>query len=78
MAAVVRRYSTSVRIASCRPGRSSRPRFHISAGLDQSTRVASDGTWSLEVTLKSGINALRFRVEDEKATTRTLRLVYTP
>lgn len=50
----------------------------ISAGLDQSTRAASDGTWSLEVKLKSGINTLRFRVEDEKATTRTLRLVYTP
>lgn len=50
----------------------------ISGGLDQSTRSALDGRWSLEVKLKSGLNTLRFRVEDEKATTRTLRLVYTP
>jgi hypothetical protein len=39
----------------------------ISGGLDQSTQTASDGRWSLEVKLKSGLNTLRFRVEDEKA-----------
>ena len=50
----------------------------ISAGLDQSTRAGSDGTWSLRVTLKGGLNTLRFRVEAERATTRTLRLVYQP
>jgi micrococcal nuclease len=50
----------------------------IPAGLDQSTRAAADGTWSMEVTLKRGLNAVRFRIEDEKATTRTLRLVYQP
>lgn len=50
----------------------------IPAGLDQSTRAASDGSWSLQVTLKRGINIFRFRAEDEKATTRTLRLVYRP
>jgi micrococcal nuclease len=45
---------------------------------DQSTRAGSDGTWSLKVTLKSGINNLRFRIGDEKATTRTLLVVYAP
>lgn len=50
----------------------------ISGGPDQSTRTASDGTWSMEIKLKSGLNTLRFRVEDEKATTRTLRVVYDP
>lgn len=50
----------------------------ISGSLDQSTRAESDGTWSLEVKLKSGLNTLRFRVEDAKATTRTLRIVYAP
>jgi micrococcal nuclease len=50
----------------------------IPAGLDQSTRAASDGTWSMELSLKRGLNTLRFRIEDEKATTRTLRLVYQP
>jgi len=50
----------------------------ISGGLDQSTRTASDGMWSMEVRLKSGLNTLQFRVEDEKATTRTLRVVYDP
>jgi hypothetical protein len=50
----------------------------ISNAPDQSTRVASDGTWSLEIKLKSGLNSLRFRVDDEKATTRTLRVVYAP
>ena len=50
----------------------------ISGGIDQSARTASDGTWSMEIKLKSGLNKLRFRVEDEKATTRTLRVVYDP
>lgn len=51
---------------------------NIPGGLDESTRAASDGSWSMAVRLKSGLNTLRFRVEDEKATTRTLRLVYAP
>lgn len=50
----------------------------ISNAPDQSTRAGSDGSWSLEVKLKSGLNSLRFRVEDEKATTRTLQVVYAP
>lgn len=50
----------------------------ISNAPDQSTRVASDGTWSMEIKLKSGLNSLRFRVDDERATTRTLRVVYAP
>lgn len=50
----------------------------ISNAPDQSTRVAWNGRWSLEIKLKSGVNSLRFRVEDEKATTRTLRVVYAP
>jgi hypothetical protein len=28
--------------------------------------------------LKSGVNSLRFRVDDDMATTRTLRIVYAP
>jgi len=50
----------------------------ITNAPDQSTLVASDGTWSLKVTLRKGINSLRFRIGDEKATTRTLRVVYSP
>ena len=50
----------------------------ISNAPDQSTRAASDGTWSLKVTLKTGINSLRFRIGDEKATTRILSVVYSP
>jgi micrococcal nuclease len=50
----------------------------IANAPDQSTRVGADGTWSLKVTLKKGINALRFRVDDEKDTTRILRVVYAP
>lgn len=50
----------------------------IANAPDQSTRAASDGTWSLEVKLKSGVNNLRFRIGDEKATTRTLHVVYAP
>jgi endonuclease YncB( thermonuclease family) len=43
---------------------------------DQSTHAKPDGTWVLKVTLKRGINDLKFRRGDEKATTRTLRVVY--
>ncbi len=50
----------------------------ISNAPDQSTRAGADGTWSLKVTLKKGINALRFRVEDNKDTTRILSVVYSP
>lgn len=50
----------------------------ISNAPDQSTRVASDGSWSLEVKLRSGRNSLRFRVDNEKATTRTLQVIYAP
>jgi endonuclease YncB( thermonuclease family) len=50
----------------------------ISVGLDQSARVAADGTRSMEVKLKSGINSLHFRVEDQKDTTRTLQVTYSP
>ena len=48
----------------------------VSNALDQSVRVAPDGTWSLTIKLKSGVNALRFRLDDEKATTRTLHVEY--
>jgi micrococcal nuclease len=50
----------------------------ISNAPDQSTRTGSDGTWSIEVALARGVNSLRFRIEDEQATTRTLRVVYSP
>jgi micrococcal nuclease len=50
----------------------------ISTGLDQSTRADSDGAWSLKVKLKTGINSLRFRLDDEKETTRTLSVMYAP
>ncbi len=50
----------------------------IANAPDQSTRAGSDGTWSLKVTLKRGINTLRFRLGDEKATTRLLRVDYAP
>ena len=50
----------------------------IPSAPDQSTRSGSDGTWSLKVTLKNGVNNLRFRLGDEKATTRTLLVVYAP
>ena len=50
----------------------------ISNAPDQSARAAVDGTWSMKVTLKKGINNLHFRIGDEKATTRTLRIVYAP
>jgi endonuclease YncB( thermonuclease family) len=45
---------------------------------DQSTQAKPDGTWALEVTLTSGINDVEVRLGDEKATTRTLRVVYAP
>lgn len=45
---------------------------------DQSTRAAADGTWAITVALKRGVNNLRFRIGDEKATTRILRVVYEP
>jgi hypothetical protein len=50
----------------------------ISNAPDRSTRAGPDGTWSLKVMLKSGVNSLRFRVDDDMATTRTLRIVYAP
>ncbi len=50
----------------------------IANAPDQSTLARPDGTWSLKVTLKSGANDLRFRLGDEKATTRVLRVVYAP
>lgn len=50
----------------------------IANAPDRDTRAASDGTWSMTVTLKRGINDLRFRIGDEKATTRVLRVVYAP
>ena len=50
----------------------------ISRGLDRITRAASDGAWSLKVSLKTGINSLRFRVDDQKETTRMLDVVYSP
>ncbi len=50
----------------------------IANAPDQDTRAAADGTWSMTVTLKRGINDLRFRIGDEKATTRVLRVVYAP
>jgi micrococcal nuclease len=50
----------------------------VSGGLDQSARAATDGSWSMEIKLKSGINTLRFRIEDEKETTRSLQVVYSP
>ncbi len=45
---------------------------------DQSARAGSDGRWSLKITLKRGVNDLRFRLADAKATTRVLRVVYAP
>jgi micrococcal nuclease len=50
----------------------------IANAPDQSTRARADGTWGMRVTLKNGVNSLRFRLADEKATTRTLRVVYAP
>ncbi len=50
----------------------------ISNAPDKSLRVAADGTWSMEIKLRSGLNSLRFRVDDEKVTTRTLQVVYAP
>jgi endonuclease YncB( thermonuclease family) len=50
----------------------------IANAPDQDTRAAADGSWSMAVTLKRGINDLRFRIGDEKATTRVLRIVYAP
>ncbi len=50
----------------------------ISNAPDQSTRSGTDGTWSMKVSLRKGINNLRFRIGDEKATTRTLRVLYAP
>ncbi len=50
----------------------------IPNALDQTTRASSDGTWSMKVKLRSGSNQLRFRVGDEKATTRILVVQYAP
>jgi endonuclease YncB( thermonuclease family) len=50
----------------------------ISKGLDQSVFVGSDGTWTMEIKLERGTNSLRFRLDNEKATTRTMHVVYAP
>lgn len=50
----------------------------IANAPDQSTRAGPDGTWSMQVGLKKGVNTLHFRVGDEKATTRTLVVTFAP
>ena len=50
----------------------------IPKGFDRDTIAAADGSWSLIADLKRGSNLLKFRVGDEKATTRTLSVLYTP
>jgi micrococcal nuclease len=50
----------------------------IANAPDQSTRAGVDGTWSMKVSLGKGVNRLRFRLGDEKATTRTLLVEYVP
>jgi hypothetical protein len=50
----------------------------ISNALDQRATAKADGTWSLRVTLKRGINMLKFRLGDDKATVRTLHVLMAP
>lgn len=48
----------------------------ISFAPDERTTAGPDGTWAIVVTLDQGPNTLRFRVGDEKSTTKELTLTY--
>ena len=50
----------------------------IARATDRDTVAAADGTWRLAADLKRGLNSLKFRVGDEKATTRTLQVRFAP
>jgi micrococcal nuclease len=50
----------------------------IPQGLDRDTIAADDGSWQLVADLKKGKNLLKFRIDNEKATTRTLQVIYKP
>lgn len=50
----------------------------ISFGRDKRTSADADGTWVMTVDLDEGDNDLTFRIGDDEATSKTIRIVYGP
>jgi hypothetical protein len=51
---------------------------HIALFGDRRTSADDKGDWVLTVDLEEGNNDLVFRIGDDQATTKTLRIVYEP
>jgi hypothetical protein len=50
----------------------------ISLASDKRTTAESDGTWVMTVDLKEGANDLVFRVRNDQASAKTIRVTYSP
>jgi len=50
----------------------------VSFGLDNHTKADGTGHWAMNVGLGNGDNKLTFRIGDDKSTSKTIRVIYTP